>query len=295
MSEITVALLQINSNGTDQSSNLSKGVLFCRQTAQLGADIALFPEMWNIGYTPFDHEEPDSLKEWQNRAIDRDSDFVKIHQELAVELNMALALTYLEKWSGSPRNVVSLIDRYGAIQFTYAKVHTCDFDLMEAALTPGEDFFVTSLNTTKGDVKIGALICYDREFPESARILMLKGAELILTPNACELEINRLSQYRSRAFENMVALAMANYPNPQCNGHSLAFDGIAFDDNGSRDMLVVEAGQTEGVYLAKLDLDALREYRQKETWGNAFRKPDRYHILISADTHEPFIRNEARR
>ena len=295
MSEITVALLQINSNGTDQSSNLSKGVLFCRQTAQLGADIALFPEMWNIGYTPFDHEEPDSLKEWQNRAIDRDSDFVKIHQELAVELNMAIALTYLEKWPGSPRNVVSLIDRYGAIQFTYAKVHTCDFDLMEAALTPGEDFFVTSLNTTKGDVKIGALICYDREFPESARILMLKGAELILTPNACELEINRLSQYRSRAFENMVALAMANYPNPQCNGHSLAFDGIAFDDNGSRDMLVVEAGQTEGVYLAKLDLDALREYRQKETWGNAFRKPDRYHILISADTHEPFIRNEARR
>jgi predicted amidohydrolase len=250
MSEITVALLQINSNGTDQSSNLSKGVLFCRQAAQLGADIALFPEMWNIGYTSFDPEGPDSLKEWQNQAIDQDSDFVKIHQELAVELNMALALTYLEKWPGSPRNVVSLIDRYGAIQFTYAKVHTCDFDPMEAALTPGEDFFVTSLNTTKGDVKIGALICYDREFPESARILMLKGAELILTPNACELEINRLSQCRSRAFENMVALAMANYPNPQCNGHSLVFDGIAFDDNGSRDMLVVEAGQTEGVYLA---------------------------------------------
>jgi len=294
MSEITVALLQINSNGTDQSSNLSKGVLFCRQAAQLGADIALFPEMWNIGYTSFDPEGPDSLKEWQNRAIDQDSDFVKIHQELAVELNMALALTYLEKWPGSPRNVVSLIDRYGAIQFTYAKIHTCDFDPMEAALTPGEDFFVTSLNTTKGDVKIGALICYDREFPESARILMLKGAELILTPNACELEINRLSQCRSRAFENMVALAMANYPNPQCNGHSLAFDGIAFDDNGSRDMLVVEAGQTEGVYLAKLDLDALREYRQKETWGNAFRKPDRYHILISGDTYEPFIRTEAR-
>ena len=295
MSEIIVALLQINSNGTDQSSNLSKGVWFCHQAAQLGADIALYPEMWNIGYTPFDPEEPDSLKEWQNRAIDRDSDFVKIHQELAVELNMAIALTYLEKWPGSPRNVVSLIDRHGAIQFTYAKVHTCDFDSMEAALTPGEDFFVTSLNTTKGDVKIGALICYDREFPESARILMLKGAELILTPNACELEINRLSQYRSRAFENMVALAMANYPSPQCNGHSLAFDGIAFDDNGSRDMLAVEAGQTEGVFLAKLDLNALREYRQKETWGNAFRKPDSYHILISGDTHEPFIRTEARR
>ena len=295
MSEITVALLQISANGTDQSSNLSKGVRFCRQAAQLGADIALFPEMWNIGYTSFDHEGSDALLEWERHAVDRGSNFVTIYQELAADLNMAIALTYLEKWPGSPRNVVSLIDRHGEIQFTYAKVHTCDFDPMEAALTPGEDFFVTSLDTPKGDVKIGTLICYDREFPESARILMLKGAEIILTPNACELEINRLSQYRSRAYENMVALAMANYPNPQCNGHSLAFDGRAFDNNGSRDMLVVEAGQTEGIYLAEFDLDALREYRQKETWGNAFRKPARYHILISNDIHEPFIRAKAKR
>ena len=295
MTEIAVALLQMSANGTDQSSNLAKGVRFCRQAAKLGADIALFPEMWNIGYTSFDHEDPDSLQEWQNLAIDRDSDFVMIHQELAAELNMAIALTYLENWTGHPRNVVSLIDRRGVIQFTYAKVHTCDFDPMEAALTPGEEFFVSSLDTTKGNVKIGALICFDREFPESARILMLKGAELILTPNACELEINRLSQFRSRAFENMVALAIANYPNPQCNGHSLAFDGIAFDDDGSRDMLVVEAGQTEGIHLAKVDLDALREYRQKESWGNAFRKPNRYHLLVSGETREPFIRTEARR
>ncbi len=51
------------------------------------------------------------------------------------------------------------------------------------------------------------MICFDREFPESARILMLKGAELILVPNACPMEINRLSQLRGRAFENMIAVA----------------------------------------------------------------------------------------
>ena len=158
MREIAVALLQMRANGTDQSSNLYKGVQFSRQAAQLSADIALFPEMWNIGYTSFDHEDPDSLQEWQKQAIDRDSDFVMIHQELAAELNMAIALTYLENWTGPPRNVVSLIDRHGVIKFTYAKVHTCDFDPMEAALTPGEDFFVSSLNTTKGEVKIGALM-----------------------------------------------------------------------------------------------------------------------------------------
>ena len=168
MGLIASTFLPMSANGTDQSSNLSKGIRFCRQAARLGADIALFPEMWNIGYTSFDHEDPVSLQEWQKQAIDRDSDFVMIHQELAAELNMAIALTYLEKWTASPRNVISLIDRHGVIQFTCAKVHTCDFDPLDAAWIPGEDFLVSSLDTTKGDVKIGALICFDREFPESA-------------------------------------------------------------------------------------------------------------------------------
>ena len=73
------------------------------------------------------------------------------------------------------------------------------------------------------------MICYDREFPESARILMLVGAELILVPNACNLEQNRLGQFKARAFENMVGLAMANYAAPRCNGHSMAVSPIAFD------------------------------------------------------------------
>ena len=58
---------------------------------------------------------------------------------------------------------------------------------------------------------------------------MLKGAEVILVPNACPMEINRLSQLRARAYENMCAVATANYPGGKldCNGHSSAFDGIA--------------------------------------------------------------------
>src|SRR5262245_58338923 len=63
----------------------------------------------------------------------------------------------------------------------------------EWTLTPGDDFYVCTLDTEQGELKVGAMICYDREFPESARILMLKGAELILTPNACDMEINRLT------------------------------------------------------------------------------------------------------
>ena len=99
-----------------------------------------------------------------------------------------------------------LFDRYGERRLVYAKVHTCDFGA-ERNLTPGDDFYVTDLDTACGIVKVGAMICYDREFPESARILMLKGAELILVPNACPMEINRLAQLRGRAYENMTAIA----------------------------------------------------------------------------------------
>jgi predicted amidohydrolase len=108
--------------------------------------------------------------------VSTDGAFVAGFRFLARELEMAIAVTYLQAWPGAPRNVVSLVDRHGEIVFTYAKVHTCDFDHREAACTPGEDFCVAPLDTAAGPVKTGAMICFDREFPESARVLMLKGA-----------------------------------------------------------------------------------------------------------------------
>lgn len=295
MTSITIALLQISSFGTDQEKNQVKGIQYCRQASQLGADIALFPEMWNIGYTSFDPKKPEARERWIDQAINGESEFVTAYRILAVELNMSIALTYLENRSGLLYNVVSLINRQGEILFTYAKVHTCDFDPMEEVIEPGDDFHVSTLDTAQGDLAVGAMICFDREFPESARLLMLKGAELILTPNACELEINRLSQYRARSFENMVALAMANYPYPQFNDNSIAFDGIAFDQAGSRDMLLVQGGIHEEMLLVEFDLTKLREYRRREVWGDAFRKPAKYQSLVSSEPNSPFIRPSAKR
>ena len=88
------------------------------------------------------------------------------------------------------RKTFVLFDRFGNRKLTYAKVHTCDFDV-ERNLTPGEGFSTVALDTACGEVQVGAMICFDREFPESARILMLQGAELILVPNACPMEIGR--------------------------------------------------------------------------------------------------------
>ena len=226
-------------------------------------------------------------------AIPADGEFVGAFGKLAKELNMAIGITLLERYDGDPRNALVLFDRFGERRLSYSKVHTCDFDV-ERNLTPGEDFYVTELDTACGPVKVGAMICYDREFPESARILMLKGAELILTPNACPMEINRLSQLRARAFENMLAVVTCNYPGtvPDCNGGSSAFDGVAYlpDLEGSRDTCILQAGEEEGIYIARLDLEQLRAYRACEAHGNAWRHPKKYGLLVEAKIEAPFIR-----
>jgi predicted amidohydrolase len=295
MSRIRIALLQMTGSGLDQDANRVKGGAFCRRAREARADIALFPEMWNIGYAKCE-ADPEARRNWQSQAIGPHEAFVTHFRGLAAELNMAIALTYLERWAGPPRNAVSLIDRRGEIVLTYAKVHTCDFD-MEAACTPGDDFYVCTLDTEKGAVQIGAMICFDREFPESARVLMLKGAEIILTPNACTLDDGRIGQFRARAFENMVGVAMANYAPPQFNGRSCAFDAVSFDEaNGpAKDTLIVQAGEDEGVYLAEFDMDKIRAYRARESWGNAFRKPRAYDLLTSPEVRPPFVRRCARR
>ena len=288
MNIFIVALLQLLPTGS-QEGNLRKGLEFCKKAKQMGADIALFPEMWNSGYNLTSERA-----ETEKNAIELSSAYIAQFRKLAKEQDMAIGITFLEKHDPSPRNSLAVIDRHGNIVLLYAKVHTCVFDPTERQLTAGDDFYTADLDTENGAVKIGAMICYDREFPESARILMLKGAEIILVPNACPMEINRLTQLRARAYENMAGIATANYPHgkPDCNGHSSAFDGIAYrpKDSGSRDTLIIEAGEAEGIYIASFPMDELRDYRRREIHGNAYRRPEKYHALISEEKAEPFFR-----
>ena len=121
MSTIQVALLQMTAHSNDQDANLAKGEEFCRRAAAMGADIALFPEMWNIGYTSYcqpqpgpsdlwraperwndDEPAPDASlqqarEQWQAQAIGRDDPFMLHFRRLAHELNVAIAITYLTR------------------------------------------------------------------------------------------------------------------------------------------------------------------------------------------------------
>ncbi|MCM1568600.1 MAG: carbon-nitrogen hydrolase family protein [Roseburia sp.] len=288
---LKIALLQIAATES-LAGNLNKGMEYCRKAKEMGADIALFPEMWSVGYAV-----PEEISQLKSMAVTTDGEFVRAFRELAKELQMAIGITFLEQHEPLPRNTICLFDYRGDLQYVYAKVHTCDFG-EECRLDAGEDFYVANLDTEKGSIKVGSMICYDREFPESARILMLKGAELVLVPNACPMEINRLSQLRGRAYENMMAIATCNYPanQPDCNGHSSVFDGVAYlpELPASRDTCLLEAGEEEGIYMAQLDVDMLRKYREHEVHGNAYRHPDKYKLLTERHIEYPFVRRDYR-
>ena len=274
--EIKIAFLQILP-GKDLNDNLSRGKKACIEAKEKGADVALFPEMWSDGYSL-----PQEENELKKLAINMDSDFVGEFRDLAQELQMAIGITFLEAHDPRPLNSVVIFDRSGKEVLHYSKVHICAFDA-EKVLSGGDDFYVADLDLGRGTVKIGSMICFDREFPESARILMLKGAELILAPNACPMEINRLSALRTRAYENMVAVATCNYPDgqPDCNGHSTLFDGVPWlrDEPGVRDMCVLEAPGAPGIYIATLDLDMLRTHRRNDVMGDKYRCPEKYGML----------------
>ena len=138
MEPLKIALLQI-APCDSLSENLKKGMGACRKAREMGADIALFPEMFSNGYRIYGRP----VEEWQAEAIPADGEFVGAFGKLAKELNMAIGITLLERYDGDPRNALVLFDRFGERRLSYSKVHTCDFDV-ERNLTPPllQSFFI---------------------------------------------------------------------------------------------------------------------------------------------------------
>ncbi len=268
---LTIALIQVEPQGADQQANAERVIPLIRQAAREGADIALTPEMLNIGYTGFEGTDPQAIAAWRRQAVATDGPWVQQFARMASEWGIAIGVGYLQRWPRAPRNSVTLFDRTGREVFTYAKVHTCDFCNFEASCTPGRDWYVEPLNTRHGTVMVGAMICYDREFPESARVCMLKGAEVVLTPNACLLLPDRVQQFSIRGMENAMVMAMCNYAGPVYEGRSMAVEA------DGRIQAIADA--REQILWGRFDLDAVRQIRRDTIWGAAFRRPRRYRAL----------------
>ena len=105
------------------------------------------------------------------------------------------------------------------------------------------------------------------------------------------LDLGKLVNADTRAYENMVAVAMAN-PNGDNAGCSCAYSPICWDRNGKcvDNTVLLADDKAEGILYAEFDMEAIREYRNREMIGNTFRKVEAYSQLLNKEIKEPFIR-----
>ena len=270
-----VAELQMRAENRSYEENSKTIIKYMTEVKINNADILLLPECFITGY---------DLTINNDSAIS-ESDLASLCDK-AKELGIGLVATALTKGNDKPQNAAFVISNNGEILMKYAKVHTCDF-ADERVLEPGTEFKVCDFD----GVKIGIMICYDREYPESARIQMLKGAEIILVPNDCVSMRPRLQALSTRAYENMCGVAMAN-PNGKNAGNSCAFSPICWDDNDEcvDNTLLLADAETEGLFYAEFDMDAIHQYREREMMGNTFRKISAYSKLLDEKIEYPFVR-----
>lgn len=275
-----ISVLQKRSAPGEVERNVETAIAFMEQAAARGADLLLLPECFLTGYHfPVTNED----------ALADGSGALRRICASARELGVGVVATAFTKGRERPQNSAFVIDKAGRVLMKYSKVHTCDF-ADEACLESGDGFCVCDFH----GVRLGVMICYDREYPESARVLMLKGAEIILVPNDCGSMRPRVQALSTRAYENMTGVVMAN-PNGENAGNSCAFSPICWDREGNcvDNTLFVADAETEGLYDADFDLDRLRFYREHEMMGNTFRKVKAYADLLSAEITAPFVRTGA--
>ena len=143
---LKVALIQKSAAPNDPDKNMELGISYLEKAKELGADLALFPEMWSTGYAEpfFDAlNYPDNRhyvyerQKWSELALTPSDSFVQAFCNTAKKLSIGVVLTGLFSGKKAPRNTALFIDRTGNILLRYDKVHTCDFS-MEALLENGE-------------------------------------------------------------------------------------------------------------------------------------------------------------
>lgn len=277
MNLFKIAVLQKRSLDGEPAKNTDCILSNMEQAAKNQADLLLLPECFLTGY---------HLPVTNVQALPANNQWIDALCAAAKKLQIGVVATALTQGGEKPRNSAILIDKSGKILLKYDKVHTCDFS-DERCLESGEQFKVCDFC----GVKIGVMICYDREYPESARILMLKGAEIILVPNDCGAMRPRVQALSTRAYENMAGIVMAN-PNGDNRGNSCAFSPICWDRDGKcvDNTIFLADEATEGLLYAGFDMAQLRAYREREMMGNTFRKVKAYQDLLSGRIAYPFLR-----
>lgn len=279
MRTVTLAATQM-ACGPDRAANLDAAERLVRQAAAGGAQIILVQELFE---TPYFCQ--DQLPEHFGLARPvAGNEGIARFQSLARELGVVLPFSFFERDNQAHFNSVAMIDAGGDMLGIYRKTHIPDGPGYQEKyyFNPGDTGFRV-WDTAFGRVGLG--ICWDQWFPETARCLVLRGAEVLLYPTAIGTE-PQYPEWDSRdqwqrvmqghAAANMVPLVASNRTGTERGSQSeMTFYGSSFiaDETGKK---VAEAGRTgESVLLHAFDLDAIRNLRAQ--WGFfRDRRPEHY-------------------
>ncbi len=199
-------------------------------------DLLVLPELANSGYLFTSNEEAISSSEETSTG-----DFCMELKEIASSRNAFIVSGLCERAGVKLYNSSVLVTPHGEIQ-TYRKTHL--FYEEKLWFSPGDTGLeVFEINGKFGKVKVGMMICFDWIFPEAARTLALKGAQIIAHPSNLVLEYCQRAMF-TRAVENRVFAITANrIGTEKNNGKELYFTGKS---------VIVD---TKGKYLSEGSID----------------------------------------
>lgn len=264
----------------DAASNIKRAEDQVRKAHQQGAQIILLQELFE---TPYFCQEVDP-KHFKLAKPVTGNGFIEHFQGLARELEVVLPISFFEIDGNNYFNSIVVLDADGSIVSHYRKVHIPDAVgyYEKYYFSPGDTGFQVA-KTRYAD--IGVAICWDQWFPESARSMVLKGAEMLFYPTAIGSEPSDESLdsrehwqqvMQGHAAANMVPVIASNRIGVESTSDSsMTFYGSSFitDYTGKK---VEEVDQkSEVVICASFDLDEAQEYRR--TWGIfRDRRPSQY-------------------
>lgn len=284
MRKVTLSATQM-ACGPDRATNLDAAERLVRQSAAGGAQVILIQELFETPYFCQD-QLPENFRlarpSGGNEGIAR-------FQSLARELGVVLPFSFFERDNQAYFNSVAMIDAGGEVLGIYRKTHIPDGPGYQEKyyFNPGDTGFRV-WDTAFGRIGLG--ICWDQWFPETARCLVLQGAEVLLYPTAIGTE-PQYPEWDSRdhwqrvmqghAAANMVPLVASNRTGTERGSQSeMTFYGSSFiaDETGKK---VSEAGRSgEVVLLHTFDLDAIRNLRAQ--WGFfRDRRPGHYGAIAT--------------
>jgi N-carbamoylputrescine amidase len=266
---ITVGSIQ-TSYGSDIETNIAKTEAFVREAAGRGAEVILPSELFEGIY--FCTRQDPKWFETARPVMEHPS--VIALCKLAKSLGVVVPISFFEKDGPRYYNSIAIADADGEILGVYRKSHIPDGPGYQEKyyFRPGDTGF-KAWNTKHG--KIGVGICWDQWYPESARAMVLQGAEILFYPTAIgsepydasldtHLQWQRAMQ--GHAVSNAVPIVAANRVGIEDNdGVKQKFYGHSFITDHRGELVQKFEADEEGVLVHTFDLDLIESYRAD--WG----------------------------